>query len=133
MKKVVVGLKPDVDNAPLLDLARSVLEPEGNLLLVSLVQVGKDEDQLQRLNHVKAELHELAEMLRSQGYRVETEAQLGMVGIGTDLARLADRAEADVLVIGLAKRSRVGKALLGSDAQAALMHATCPVLAVRVA
>lgn len=133
MKKVAVGLKPGVDETPLLDLACSVLDPDGELLLVSLVQVGKDEDQLRRLDQVKAELHELAEKLRSGGHRVESEVQLGMVGIGTDLARLAERADADVLVIGLTKRSRVGKALLGSDAQSTLLHATCPVLTLRVA
>jgi nucleotide-binding universal stress UspA family protein len=131
VEKVVVGLKPGVDNTALLDLACSVLDPRGELLLVSLVQVGKDENQLRRLEQVKGELQKLTARLRAEGYRVETEVQLGMVGIGTDLARLAERAEADLLVIGLTKRSRVGKALLGSDAQSTLLHATCPVLSLR--
>ena len=37
--------------------------------------------------------------------------------------------EADLIVIGYRKRSSVGKALLGSQAQEIMMGAPCPVLA----
>jgi nucleotide-binding universal stress UspA family protein len=40
---------------------------------------------------------------------------------------------ADLLVVGMHRRSPVGKALLGSNAQRILLGATCPVLAVRSA
>ena len=35
------------------------------------------------------------------------------------------------LVVGIHRRSPVGKALLGSNAQRILLNATCPVLAVK--
>jgi nucleotide-binding universal stress UspA family protein len=38
---------------------------------------------------------------------------------------------AELLVVGMHRRSPVGKALLGSNAQRILLNATCPVLAVR--
>jgi nucleotide-binding universal stress UspA family protein len=38
---------------------------------------------------------------------------------------------ADLLVVGMHRRSPVGKALLGSNAQRILLNASCPVLAVR--
>jgi nucleotide-binding universal stress UspA family protein len=41
------------------------------------------------------------------------------------------RNEADLVVIGLRKRSAVGKLLLGSTAQRVLMQAECDILAVR--
>jgi nucleotide-binding universal stress UspA family protein len=40
---------------------------------------------------------------------------------------------ADLVVVGIHRRSPVGKALLGSNAQQILVNATCPVLAVRAA
>jgi nucleotide-binding universal stress UspA family protein len=40
---------------------------------------------------------------------------------------------ADLVVVGMHRRSPVGKALLGSNAQRILLGATCPVLAVRSA
>jgi nucleotide-binding universal stress UspA family protein len=57
--------------------------------------------------------------------------------MGTDPAAhvvdVADKAHATLLVIGLRRRSNVGKLLLGSTASTILMHAPCPVLAVKAA
>jgi nucleotide-binding universal stress UspA family protein len=43
----------------------------------------------------------------------------------------ADRANAELIVIGLRSRSRTGKFLMGSTAQTVLLGAPCNVLAVR--
>ena len=43
----------------------------------------------------------------------------------------ADTADAEFIVIGLRRRSPVGKLLLGSNAQRVLLDASCPVLAVK--
>lgn len=45
-------------------------------------------------------------------------------------ALLERAADADLLVIGLRRRSRVGKFILGSTAQDVLLKANCPVLTV---
>lgn len=48
-----------------------------------------------------------------------------------DLLEVAEEVGAELLVIGLRRRSPVGKLLLGSNAQSILLRAECPVLAVR--
>lgn len=48
-----------------------------------------------------------------------------------DLLKIADEVKADLIVIGLRRRSPVGKLLLGSNAQRILLDAMCPVLAVK--
>jgi len=56
------------------------------------------------------------------------------VGAGTAsdaVLGVAREVGADLLVVGMHRRSPVGKALLGSNAQRILLSATCPVLAVR--
>jgi nucleotide-binding universal stress UspA family protein len=48
-----------------------------------------------------------------------------------DLVRVVAEEGADLIVIGLRRRSRTGKLLVGSDAQDILMSAECPVVAVK--
>jgi nucleotide-binding universal stress UspA family protein len=48
-----------------------------------------------------------------------------------DLISIADASDAELIVIGLRRRSPVGKLILGSNAQRILLDAKCPVLAVK--
>jgi len=48
-----------------------------------------------------------------------------------ELLSAADSLDAAFIVIGLRRRSPVGKLLLGSNAQRVLLDASCPVLAVK--
>ena len=48
-----------------------------------------------------------------------------------DLIAVATETSADFIVIGLRRRSPVGKLILGSNAQRILLEAPCPVLAVK--
>jgi len=48
-----------------------------------------------------------------------------------DLVEVAEEVGAKLIVIGMRRRSPVGKLLLGSNAQRILLDATCDVLAVK--
>ena len=48
-----------------------------------------------------------------------------------DLISIAEDSHAELIVIGLRRRSPVGKLILGSNAQRILLDAHCPVLAVK--
>lgn len=52
--------------------------------------------------------------------------------LADDLVRLATETAAELVVIGLRRRSPVGKLILGAGAQRILIEAPCPVLAVKV-
>jgi len=47
--------------------------------------------------------------------------------------KVAQEVDAELIVVGLRHRTRVGKFLLGSSAQRILLEADCPVLAVKSA
>ena len=51
--------------------------------------------------------------------------------IADEMLRVAQETDASVIVIGLRKRSAVGKLLMGSSAQRILLDADRPVLAVK--
>jgi len=49
----------------------------------------------------------------------------------TDVIEVAEEVDAILIVIGIRKRSPVGKLIMGSIAQQVLLDADCPVLAVK--
>ncbi|MGK5114470.1 MULTISPECIES: universal stress protein [unclassified Geodermatophilus] len=51
--------------------------------------------------------------------------------VAEELAAVVEETGAELLVIGLRKRSAVGKLLMGSAAQRILLDVDCPVLAVK--
>jgi nucleotide-binding universal stress UspA family protein len=50
---------------------------------------------------------------------------------GEDLVQLAEDKDVDEIVIGIKRRSKVGKLLFGSTAQYIILHAPCPVLSIK--
>jgi len=56
---------------------------------------------------------------------------VGSGEVAEDLVTTAETHHAELVVIGLRRRSPVGKLILGSNAQRILLDAPCPVLAVK--
>jgi nucleotide-binding universal stress UspA family protein len=56
---------------------------------------------------------------------------VGTARAGEAILAVAGEVFAELIVVGIHRRSPVGKALLGSTAQRVLLDAPCPVLAVR--
>ena len=50
---------------------------------------------------------------------------------GEDLVRLATEQAVDLIIVGVEKRSRAQKLLLGSTAQYVILKAPCPVLSTK--
>jgi nucleotide-binding universal stress UspA family protein len=80
-----------------------------------------------------AKINELTEELQASGVPYEVRAAGDALDPADELLRAAEDANAEFIVIGLRRRSPVGKLLLGSNAQRVLLDAACPVLAVKAA
>ena len=50
---------------------------------------------------------------------------------GEDLVQIADEHQADEVIIGVRRRSKVGKIIFGSTAQYVVLNAPCPVVTVK--
>ena len=79
------------------------------------------------------EVAELAEELRASGVPHEIRPAHDSLDPADEVLRAAESAGAEFIVIGLRRRSPVGKLLLGSNAQRVLLDAACPVMAVKAA
>lgn len=126
--RIVVALKEGTPFGPLLDLAKQAAAPQAKIHLVTLIMVGKDEDELLRIRRAEEWLSEEVSRLSAEGYDASFEVGVAPMAAAISLLQTTSDQDADLMVIGLAKRSRVGKALMGSDAQRILMSSTIPVL-----
>jgi nucleotide-binding universal stress UspA family protein len=76
-----------------------------------------------------------AEELRTELAALDVAAELRQTGFGSDVAEhldtIANEVDADVIVIGLRRRTPVGKLILGSAASRILLSVSRPVLAVK--
>lgn len=79
----------------------------------------------------EVESDDLAAELAASGVSYEIRIPADVHDSAEELIRTAERTDADFIVIGLRRRSPVGKLLLGSNAQRVLLDAACPVLAVK--
>ena len=79
----------------------------------------------------KAELHLAKNEIGSAGIRCE--AKLSATGLepGEDIVQFTKDQSIDMIVIGISKRSKVGKFVFGSNAQFVILEASCPVLTVK--
>lgn len=127
MTLIVVGYvdKPEGRAA----LRRGVEEAElrrGGLLVVDSLRTESQPPSAQDAN-----LAEAKRRLEDGGLSYELHESETLVEPAEQLVVLAEQRSADFIVIGLRRRSPVGKLILGSNAQRVLLDASCPVLAVK--
>ena len=79
----------------------------------------------------QAELDQQVEAFRAEGIDCEGHLAAASDGASAAILDLAADIGADLIVIGLRRRSRVGKLVMGSTAQDILMRADCAVLGVK--
>ncbi len=77
------------------------------------------------------EVADLQAELAAAGVPHEVRAAADALDPAEELIAAAEERSAEFIVIGLRRRSPVGKLLLGSNAQRVLLDAACPVLAVK--
>lgn len=122
MSRVVVGYVPKPEGEAALERAVT----EAGLRRASLVVINAAR---RREGMVEADLDSVRERLASSGLTVEVREVTGGFEAAEDIIAAAD--PTDLIVIGLRRRTPLGKLILGSSAQRILLDAPCPVLTVK--
>ncbi|MET0764835.1 MAG: universal stress protein [Blastococcus sp.] len=126
---VLVGYVPtpegDAAYAAALDEAKRRSEP---LLLLNSPKSGAP---VSADVAAEAAVRELTARAETSGVELQVQQAPHSGEIADEVLRVAQEADASVIVIGMRKRSPVGKLLMGSSAQRILLDADRPVLAVK--
>ncbi|APF40386.1 universal stress protein [Neomicrococcus aestuarii] len=126
---IVVGYISSDEGEAAFEAAISHAKLTGEKLLVLNTTRG---DRLVDQNFAQEdELAEVASRLTAEGLDHEILQPLRGHDPADEILELAGRRNASLIVIGLRKRSPVGKLLMGSTAQRILLQAESPVLAVK--
>ena len=99
------------------------------LILVSSARGGSEDANAVSVN--RDEFDRILHDLSARGIDVEGLEFARGNDPSTDILEVARERSADLIVVGLRRRSPVGKLLLGSNAQSILLSADCAVLAVK--
>lgn len=129
---IVVGFVPTKEGRAAVARAadESVLR-KTRLVVVNSARGGRDMAEVGPASTAERELADLVESLRARGVDVEVHALVRGNEPAEDLIQVAGQVDADFIVIGLRRRTPVGKLILGSNAQRVLLDSPCPVLAVK--
>jgi nucleotide-binding universal stress UspA family protein len=100
------------------------------LIVINSQRGGKDFDADESAKF-EAELEAIQNKLSDLGLEHEVRQLVRGNEPAEDLIQVAEEEDASFIVIGLRRRTPVGKLILGSNAQRILLDATCPVLAVK--
>ena len=128
---VVVGYVPTAEGRAA--LRRAALEcrlRNARLIVINSNRGGRDLDGAEA-DLYERELADVRAQLDEAGITHEERQLVRGLEPAEDLIAVAEEVDAEFIVIGLRRRSLVGKLILGSNAQRILLEAPCPVLAVK--
>ena len=128
-KPIVVGYIPTPEGEAALDRAiKEAAAHQTKLLAVNVIHDdGSTIDERYVPDDAAAKIRARLEDTGAEFEMVKVNAQ----DVAEAILEVADQHDAETIVLGLRKRSRVGKLILGSIAQRVLMDAKTSVLAVR--
>lgn len=128
---IIVGYIPTREGRAALAAARTeALLRKAKLIVVNSHRGGRDFD-AGEARRFEEELDAVRGELDGAGIEHEVRALARGNEPAEDLIEVAGESDGDLIVIGLRRRTPIGKLILGSNAQRILLEAQCPVLAVK--
>ncbi len=128
---IVVGYVPTKEGrAALRRAADESLLRKSKLIVINSQRGGRDFDS-DEADRFETELGKVQAQLDEEGLEHEVRQLVRGNEPAEDLIAVAEEEGAEFIVIGLRRRTPVGKLILGSNAQRILLDASCPVLAVK--
>jgi nucleotide-binding universal stress UspA family protein len=129
--KILVGYNGSEVAKAALSEAKSYAKTFDALVHVVTSLEGGSGEKIEEISAATENLKFAQEFLEKDGIRCETEQLVRGLTPGEDLVQFAKENEIDHLFVGIEKKSKTRKMLLGSTAQYVILKAPCPVTAVK--
>ena len=105
-------------------------DDDAGLFVVNSVEGGTAEN-AKTIAKSKEELDQVRMMLKNEGIKNEVMQTVRGLSPGEDLVRFAEENHIDHIFVGVEKKSKTQKIILGSTAQYVILKAGCPVTTVK--
>ena len=129
--KIMVGFDgSNVSKAALKLAAERAQAFDAQILLVQSM-VGGPEVPKRDFENAERELGYQKNQFKNKNIACESLLSIRGLEPGEDLARLAKEQQVGEIILGVKRRSKVGKLIFGSTAQYVILNAPCPVVTVK--
>lgn len=129
--KLMVGYNGSPASKRALDMAcEEARKSDAELYVVSSMVGGSSED-IEDIQKVQDMLEEAKKMLAQQQVKNEIVQLVRGLSPGEDLVKFAEDNQIGHLYLGIEKKSRTRKILLGSTAQYVILKGPCPVTTIK--
>jgi nucleotide-binding universal stress UspA family protein len=129
--KIIVGYDgSDVGRRALL-LAGDHAKAFAGKIYVLTSLVGGPQESLEDIQKAEAGLEYAENLLKRDNIPCEVHLLIRGLTPGEDLVEFANETEADEIIVGIEKKSKVGKFIFGSNAQYVIIEAKCPVMTIK--
>ena len=129
--KIMVGFDGSKVSEAALELAKAHAQAFGAQLLLVQSMVGGSEVPKRDFANNERELEYQKSRLKDKNIACESLLSVRGLEPGEDLVRLAKEQQIDEIIVGVKRRSKVGKLVFGSTAQYVILNAPCPVATVK--
>ena len=129
--KILVGYDGSNSGKEALALAKKHAIAFGAQVIIVASLTGGSVTHAAEVGHATEDLEFAKSMFDEDNIACETKLLVRGMTPGEDLIAFAKEHAVDEIVIGIKRRSKVGKLLFGSNAQYIIIKAPCPVVTVR--
>ena len=129
--KILVGYDRSNSGKEALKLAKNhALALKGEVEVITSMQKGTEKDQ-EDMDQAERGLEYAEALFKENNIPCKTHLLIRGLTPGEDLVEFAKENNIDEIVVGVKRRSKVGKLLMGSTAQYVILNAHCPVVTVK--
>lgn len=129
--KILVGY----DGSKVAEVALKMAQKSANAFKADIFIVTSLEQshtlQKEDIDKAESKLEYLRTSFNLDDISCETHASVNYLSSGEDLVQFAKDNAIDEIIIGVKRRSKVGKLIFGSTAQYVILNAPCPVVTVK--